>query len=215
MSVALAWFTQVFAERRLDEPSNRRQYEDELMRSHAQIHLVLPAATPPPPDNSIESLSLPRLLPATALRKEVEASLRLRKYALLGRMPLSSFFAIRGCVLTEIPKRDSPESYTRFFRLLPETSEILIDGHAPQPLLGATASLSPWATRELRESAKGASLRGFRLILQSSELNVLANSLAEREHWLLAVHALPIGPVYSGRIKATGRGARATSPPVV
>mmetsp|Transcript_66089 Transcript_66089/g.175998 ORF Transcript_66089/g.175998 Transcript_66089/m.175998 type:complete len:145 (+) Transcript_66089:3-437(+) len=125
------------------------------------------------------------------------------RYALLGRAPVSAFYCLKGSSLVEMPTRGSAERYARHFRLLPETSALLIEGHSPQPLLGAAPSLSPWATQQLRDTgAKGAAGRGFRLILESSELNVIATSAAEREHWLTAISSLPFGAVYAGRVHA-------------
>lgn len=135
---------------------------------------------------------------SSAARMEVERLLQNSSDS--RRMLLSACFCIKGSMLTELPSEYSTEANSRYFRLLPETSEVLIDGRGSLPLLGVVGSLSSWAQRRARELGLKVSMRGFRLILESADLNVLATSPAERDHWLLAIRTLPFGVPYYGKV---------------
>lgn len=181
----------------LAHDEDRRAFEAALDESDEQLKIILPPL-PLPPENSVDEIASSSLPRDISIRKEIEKAVQTSIAP--NRMLLSAFFCIKGSILTEMPARGTNQMNQRVFRLLPETSEIHIDGFDPQPLLGVVASLSPWALQEIRVSTKRATQRGFRLILESSELNVIANSPAEKDHWLLAIRTLPIGEIYLGRL---------------
>ena len=71
----------------------------------------------------------------------------------------------------------------------------------PQLVLGGRRGVGDTqalpAISEVRE-------RAFRFVLATSEVVVVAATQAEREHWLLALRALPVGPLLRGRLDIEG-----------
>jgi hypothetical protein len=80
------------------------------------------------------------------------------------------------------------------------------DGTAPQLLLGALPGLSANACRHLRPDKEVLS-RSLRFVFAKSEVDVLATDHEEREHWLRAIRALPIGATFTCRLDLQQQGS--------
>ena len=79
-------------------------------------------------------------------------------------------------------------------RAAPSTSELICDGLKPATLLGALPGLSPAALDAHAASLDARSLaRGFRLVLKSYEVDVLAPTAEDARGWVRGVNCLPFG----------------------
>ena len=81
-----------------------------------------------------------------------------------------------------------------FARVVPSTSQLLIDGMAPATLLGAIPGLGPADLSAHAHTLSGEQAKcGFRLILKSYEVAAIAPSMEEARAWVRGVNHLPLG----------------------
>ena len=74
------------------------------------------------------------------------------------------------------------------------------DGAQPQLVLGARPGLGHEASKALKPD-RAMRERAFRFVLATTDVVVIASTPAEREHWLLALRALPAGQLLAARLR--------------
>jgi hypothetical protein len=81
-----------------------------------------------------------------------------------------------------------------YVRVVPSTSELLVDGLKPGSLLGALPGLSGAVlAASAGQLAPGAIAASFRLVLRSYELELIAPSEEMARLWVRGVNHLPLG----------------------
>jgi len=169
IAISAEWFRFVNA-RGLRDPKTRDAFEARLLAERGVVTLHAPrlprepaaSSTALKPEDRLEC-NLPALLASTRYRMTLEQNVLVSRplKSGLGQTPLSTLLSLKGSQLTEIAVTrlgdvspcpsdgaDLPR-YERFYRLLPSTSQLLVDGRDPQLLLGAVPSLS------VREAGSG------------------------------------------------------------
>lgn len=133
---------------------------------------------------------------------------------------VSAFAAIRGARMTQHYKRGASPPVERYVRLLVSSSEVVVSEGPPLPIWGVAPTLSPAVAQTVataqsagascrpasavgkpRGDERSATTRGFRLVLPTGELELVARSAADKDCWLLALASLPVGAAFLDRLR--------------
>ena len=134
-------------------------------------------------------------------------------FQLLSGLFLSSCFCIKGSALLKLTKGGSGGGHLRYFQLMPSRCLLAWHEAEPQLVLGALPGLSA-AARKAHKPSLEARGRAFRFVLAHVEVDVVAPTVAVREHWLLACRSLPLGGAFVGRVSVATAYEEAGSPGV-